>query len=237
MHSILCLEDCQSVLDILEATLGHHQLVFAKTVESAIDLLKRNHISLAILDIELPDGSGLEMMASFPDAFKDIPVIYLTGRKEFSAKVTAFTLGAEDFILKPFDPKELRLRVDAKLKKVETQVNDRAILKIGSLICNMQEQRVYSNQGQENVSLTALEFRIFCLFARTPNKVFSREEILDRIWGNGFSVTERAVDVHISNIRKKLLKSDVSLEAVIGLGYRIFVGNSTNQATPALSAP
>lgn len=230
MHNVLCLDDCPSVLEILESTLNHHRLFLANSIESAVELLKKHPISLALLDVSLPDGTSLELAASQPLLLRNVPVIYLTSKNDFSTKVTAFSLGADDYIQKPFDPRDLRLRVDARLKKIQESKQAALVLRLGNLICDINEQRVYDSQGSQAFPLTGLEFKIFHLLARHSTKIFTREEILERVWGTECSVTERAIDVHISHLRKKISKSNVSVEGVIGLGYRLQVTQDTNQA-------
>lgn len=223
MFRILVVDDAPDVVAILEMTLKGYQLTFASSVKQSEEVLAFDQFDLAVLDIELPDGSGLELMASAQNGQSDMAVIFLTGKKDFASKVSAFSLGADDFMVKPFDPKELRLRVDAKLRKKAAKVASQAVLRVGSLTCNLQEQRLIKNSSRDAIELTSLEFRIFHLLAKTPNKIFSRDEILDRVWGNSFAVTDRAVDVHVSNVRKKLNGTDVTIEAIIGTGYRVSV--------------
>ncbi len=223
MQRILCVEDAPDVLMILEAALRGYQLTFATTTKQASEFISREQYALVLLDIELPDGTGLEVYANFFDRLRGIPVIFLTGKLDFASKVSAFSLGAEDFIIKPFDPKELKLRIDSKLRKLATGADERINLRIGPLVCNSEEQRLFKGGSRESIDLTSLEFRIFHLLAQTPNKIFSRGEILDRCWGQSVTVADRAIDVHISNLRKKLDNSGVRIEAVIGSGYRICV--------------
>jgi DNA-binding response OmpR family regulator len=230
MHKILCVEDGPETIMILEATLRGHELVFAKNLKEAQAALSTGTFSLVFMDIELPDGSGLDVMASFADQLGSVPVIFLTSKSDFASKAAAFSLGADDFVMKPFEPKELRLRVDAKLRRVSTESVSKRVLKLASLVCSLDEQRIYKDHGKEQVELTTIEFRIFALLARTPNKIFARAEILERVWGQTIAVTDRAVDVHISNLRKKISGTGVTIEAVIGSGYRV-------QVRPEATAP
>jgi two-component system response regulator TctD len=117
MYKILCVEDEADVQAVIKATLRAHRLVFAKTVKEAEMLINRDRFSLVIIDIGLPDGSGLELLATLGERLSSTPVIFLTGKTDFASKASAFSLGAEDFIIKPFDPRELKIRVDAKLKR------------------------------------------------------------------------------------------------------------------------
>lgn len=222
MGRVLCVEDGLDTLAILEATLRGHDLRFARSLREAETALgSGDFFHLVLLDIELPDGSGLDLMTRFAADFEELPVILLTGKTDLSWKAAAFALGAEDFIEKPFAPQELRLRVEAKLRREQR----RRLLHLGTLTCSLDEQRLFKGPQREPVDLTTLEFRIFTLLARTPQKIFTRSEILDRVWGSHVAVTERAVDVHVSNLRKKLEGTGVSIEAVVGAGYRL--------ATPA----
>lgn len=221
MQRILCVDDAPEVRLILEATLRGHHLTFAATSKEATQILAREKFTLILMDIELPDGNGLEIMAEWANQLRHTPVIFLTGKKDFASKVSAFSLGAEDFVLKPFDPQELKLRVEAKLRRASREDEEKSLLRVGPVICNLAEQRLFKNNGSEMIDLTTLEFRVFHLLAQAPNKIFSRSEILERAWGEAVSVTNRAVDVHISNLRKKLAGSGVGIEAVIGAGYRI----------------
>jgi two-component system alkaline phosphatase synthesis response regulator PhoP len=228
MHKILCVDDSPETLVLLDAVLKDYQLTFAHCVAEAIEALRHNQFSLALLDIELPDGSGFDIVANQPELLNETSTIFLTVKSDFASKAGAFSLGADDFIIKPFDPKDLKLRVDARIRRVIQRQQDLTVLRVGPVVCNLDEQRLFKGSGQETIDLTSREVRIFSLFARTPNKIFSREEILDRVWGYSVSVTDRAVDVHVSNLRKKLGGSGVSIEAVVGAGYRLSIESPPN---------
>ena len=228
MKSILCIEDSPEVIAILKATLQGHSLCFTSSLKEAERLVNHSSFSIVLLDIELPDGNGLKFMASVQDILKHTPVFFLTGNVDFSVKTEAFSLGAEDFILKPFDPKELKLRVESKIRKTSQALENKIEFSLGKLICNIQEQRLYQSLTREAIELTSLEYRIFTLLAQKPLRIFSRSEILERVWGNSVSVTDRAVDVHVSNLRKKLTGNGVTIEATAKVGYQILVEDSKN---------
>ena len=223
MHKILCVEDGEDTRLILDQTLRGHHLVFADSVREAERVLHSDSFSLILMDVELPDGSGLELLSLLSETIGSTPVMFLTMKSDFLTKASAFALGAEDFIVKPFDPREVRLRVNAKLNRIQRDNGNANELRVGPLICSLSEQRVYSQMGHHQIELTAIEFKIFSTFAHASKKVFSRAELLDRVWGNGVSVNDRAVDVHISNLRKKLINSGVSIDAVINSGYRLLI--------------
>lgn len=221
MQKILCVEDSSVTAQLLKTLLSGYDVTIAKSLQEARASLAKDKFSLLLLDIELPDGTGFELMAELGDNVRFTPVIFLTGRLDFASKASAFALGADDFIVKPFDPKDVRLRIDSKLRKMAVLEQRDQILTIGNLVCNVQEQRLHKKDGGQSIDLTSLEFRIFRLLATAPNKIFTRPEILERVWGQTISVTERAVDVHISNLRKKLEGTGVNIDAIVGTGYRI----------------
>lgn len=223
MNSILCVEDSEDSILILQSTLKDFNVVFAKTLAEAKVILSAEKFSLIILDLELPDGNGLEVLSSLNDFIQNASVIVVTGKNDFSYKVSAFSLGADDFMLKPYDPRELKLRVESKIRKMAQKSQDEHSLRMGDIICNIQEQRIYFSYGKKLADITSIEMRIFRLFCQNPQKVFSRDEILEKVWGPSVAISDRAVDVHISNLRKKLSSSNVNVEAIVGEGYRIKV--------------
>lgn len=228
MQKLLCVEDSPETVLILEATLKGYAVTFANTVSHATQYLRDEKYDLMLLDIELPDGDGNDLCENLPEHNGQMPIMFLTSRKDFSAKATAFALGAEDYIQKPFDPRELRLRIDSKLKRLMRQHSEAQRLTFGKTTLNLLEQRVHGpgHSGKNAIDLTKLEFKILWLLARTPNKIFSRNEIVERVWGAETAITERAVDVHVSNARRKLQTTDVDIEAVIGSGYRLLIRKS-----------
>lgn len=232
VNRILCVEDGLDTIEILEATLRGYDLRIARSLAEAERILSGSpRFQLILLDIELPDGSGLDLFGRQTAVFDEVPVILLTGKTDLTWKAAAFALGAEDYIEKPFQPAELKLRVEARLRRDQRRRN----FQIGSLLCSLDEHRLLKGPARELVDLTSIEFRIFLLLARTPQKIFSRSEILDRAWGDHVAVTERAVDVHVSNLRKKLEGSGVAIEAVVGTGYRLILSDSRRQTEFDLS--
>lgn len=118
MFKILCVEDSSDTIAILATTLEEHQVIFGKSVAEAQRFLQEDRFDLLLLDVDLPDGNGLEILATIQNKIHDMGVICLTGKQDFGSKVSAFSLGADDFVQKPFNPLELKLRVDGKLRKI-----------------------------------------------------------------------------------------------------------------------
>ncbi len=221
MQKILCVDDAPDVLLMMEQIFQGYDYSLASSLQQASGLVDRSKYSVILLDVELPDGSGFDFMTSAIGRLNGSQIIFLTGRNDIASKASAFSLGADDYVVKPFDPTELKFRVDAKLRKAAASVNQQSLLRVGGLVCNLQDQTVCKTDSGEPLDLTFIEFKIFRLLATTPNKIFGRSEILDRVWGHAVSVTDRVVDVHISNLRKKIMNNGVTIEAVIGTGYRI----------------
>lgn len=175
---------------------------------------------LIILDIMLPDWDGFELLKYLKNdpKLKEIPVIMLTARTEEADKVLGLEMGADDYITKPFSPRELVARVKSVLRRYEKTTSE--IITYGDeLVIDLESNQAYL-RGQ-TLQLTATEFKILSLLVSRPGKVFSREEILSHLWGHDKDTLERTVDAHISNLRKKLGELGQSIKNVRGLGYKI----------------
>lgn len=225
---MLVVEDNAEMRILVEAALDEYQLTFSSTLKEAKEALTQRRHELILLDLGLPDGDGLKFLAELSGQAetKDIPVIILSGKTETVNKVMAFSIGAEDFISKPFDPLELKARVSAKLRKSEKQNHLAEILRAGDLKIDVLKQKVWIQKNQESsepVELTTLEFKLLLNFARAPERVFSREFLLNEVWGMNVSITDRTVDTHIGHVRKKLAHSRTKIETVIGSGYRFLI--------------
>ncbi len=228
MRNVLVIEDNAEMRILVEAALDEYQLAFSSTLKEAKDNLRTNKFDLILLDLGLPDGDGLKFLAelSGQSKSKDTPVIILSGKSETVNKVMAFSIGAEDFVSKPFDPLELKARVAAKLRKAEKQQGLAENLRAGDLKIDVLKQKVWIVDGQEKaegVDLTTLEFKLLLNFVRAPERVFTREFLLNEVWGMNVSVTDRTVDTHIGHLRKKLAHSQCKIETVIGSGYRFLI--------------
>lgn len=228
MRNVLVVEDNAEMRILVEAALDEYHLAFSSTLKEAKEHLRGRKFDLILLDLGLPDGDGLKFLAELSDQSrsKDTPVIVLSGRSETVNKVTAFSVGAEDFVSKPFDPLELKARVAAKMRKSEKQQMLAENLRAGDLNIDVLKQKVSivdGDESAESVELTTLEFKLLLCFARAPERVFTREYLLGEVWGLNVSVTDRTVDTHIGHLRKKLAQSTCRIETVIGSGYRFLI--------------
>lgn len=225
MHNVLIIEDSPEIFRIVERFLGQDvHLTWAKTVNEAETFLRQRTFDLIILDVILPDGDGFDFFskAQAEGVLADVPVVFLTSKGAIQEKVLGFSLGAEDYIVKPFDPMELKARVEAKLKKRDRSKLQADTLRWNGLEINKSSQRVWINESgkPEEIHLTSIEFKLLILLASHPHRVFSRDDILDAVWGQSLYVYPRSVDTHISKLRKKLGPGAKFIESVHGSGYR-----------------
>lgn len=224
---ILCVEDSPEYQLLVGQSLKNYDVTYASTLKDATEQLATNKYDLILLDLSLPDGDGISLFsdisAKTDGSSHFFPVIVLSAFDSISNKVAAFSLGAEDFISKPFDLVELRVRVDAKIKKISVLREKSNFMKIGNLEIDSERHQVFvvSPAGKEALSLTNLEYRILQILGKKPDRIFSREMLLNMAWGDTRHVTDRSVDVYISYLRKKLKSSNVSIETVTGSGYRL----------------
>lgn len=227
MRHVLVIEDNAEMRILVEAALDEYQLTFSPSLAEGKDHMRGQRFDLILLDLGLPDGDGLKFLAeiSGQPGGKDIPVIILSGKSETVNKVMAFSIGAEDFVSKPFDPLELKARVSAKMRKSEKNQQLNEIQRAGDLKIDMLKQKVWVqiNQEFEPVELTTLEFKLLINFVRAPERVFTRDFLLNEVWGMNVSVTDRTVDTHVGHLRKKLARSKTKIETVIGSGYRFLI--------------
>lgn len=229
MTRILLVEDAPDTRALVARALADYRVESVGTLLDAERLLKQERFDLMLLDIGLPDGDGLKFLSrqSAEPQERRVPTLVVSAHDDVPSKVMAFSLGVEDFVTKPFDPSELRARVRAKLRKHEEEKARGDVVTIGELTLNASEHRAERRDAQGRtrpVEFTAKEFQLLLFLAKRPETVVSRETILDGLWGRDANVVDRAIDTHISHIRRKLgSESRVSIKAVPGEGYRLSV--------------
>lgn len=171
--------------------------------EEALELAKRNEYDIILLDIMLPEMSGFEVCRHIRE-FSDVPIIMLTAKNDDMDKILGLEYGADDYLTKPFNILELKARIKAILrrnKRQESKENDKTI-EIGSLKIDTESRRVFVDDAEAN--LTAKEFDLLELLMKNPNKVYSRDELLNLVWGYDYPGDVRTVDVHIRRLREKV---------------------------------
>lgn len=232
MAKILCIEDSQDFVIYLTSVLKDHTLSFAPTLNDAFKYVQngRESFDLILLDVSLPDGNGIKALGQFKDAFsaKNIPIIILSADNDILSKVAAFGVGADDYIVKPPHSAELKARIEARLRAAQAQAKDSQHIKIGNLIIDSDKMSIQIQLADkvENVDLTPSEFKLLKILSTRPGQVYSRDYLIDHVWGIAKHITERTVDAHISHLRKKISLSTAKVETVLGAGYKIEVKES-----------
>jgi len=220
---ILVVDDKAELRTLLKSYLTQEgfDVVTAGDGREALFVCRHEKPDLIILDLMMPEMSGYEFMRAYSRE-ADTPIIILTARLEESDKVLGLELGADDYVTKPFSPRELTARVRAVLRRVEKQGTGRAdVLRAADITLDREKRLVMV--GERHVELTPSEFDLLATLMAAPGRVFSRLELLDRIQGSAYEGYERTIDVHIRNLRTKI-EPDPSrpryIETVYGAGYR-----------------
>ena len=217
---ILVVDDEEDILEFLSYNLraeGYDVLVADNGV-LAIELAKQQQPSLIILDVQMPDMDGIttcEKIREIP-SLKETVVTFLTARSEDYSQIAGFEAGADDYITKPIRPKVLVSRVKALLKRRGITKDTKAIIELGDIVID-KEKHLTTYKGQE-VIFAKKEFKLLKLLISKPGKVFTREEILEKVWGSDIIVGDRTIDVHIRKLREKL--ADHYIKTVKGVGYK-----------------
>jgi two-component system alkaline phosphatase synthesis response regulator PhoP len=224
---VLVAEDEQDVAELIRYHLAKdgYEVIVAKTGAEALRRAREAKPDLVLLDIMIPQMNGWEVCRCLkrePET-ADIPVIMVSGRVEEGDKVLGFELGADDYVTKPFSPRELlaRIRAVARRRKVGDGEGKRSHLKAGGL--EIDRERFEVTVGGRVIDLTPKEFELLATLVAAPGRVFRRDELLDIVWGHDGFVEPRTVDVHMARLRAKFLSAKVQLpgvETVRGVGYR-----------------
>lgn len=218
---VLVVEDEEDLNEILQFNLeseGYH----VDTSFSAEEALKRDlsGYDLMILDVMMGKISGFGLAQRIrKEMLLDVPIIFLTARDAENDMLTGFNLGADDYIIKPFSIKELQARVKAVLKRAKVSPAEVAstVLNMGRLAIDLETKRLVL--GEKKIELTRKEYEIISLLAKTPGRIFSREEILRRIWDSDVIVTDRTVDVNMTRLRRKMEEYGSYIRNKPGFGY------------------
>lgn len=219
---LLLVEDESSIAEVLEYNLRREDFE-VKTVDRgdlALSAIKQRLPDLVILDLMLPGIDGLDVLREVRGAraTRNVPVIVLTAKSEEIDRIVGLELGADDYIPKPFSPREVVLRVKAILRRLNNQDRDDAPVTIGAVTLDPEAHRC--TIGGDEITLTATEFRLLHLLMERRGRVQTRERLLSDVWGYPDDVDTRTVDTHVRRLRRKLGSSSDLLETVFGVGYR-----------------
>lgn len=228
MFPILVAEDDRKIANVVRAYLQEagYRVVLAETGRDAVRAAAEEPPLLVILDLTFPDMAG-EAVCQELKELGEFPIIMLTSKASEEERLVGFALGADDYVVKPFSPRELVSRVRAVLKRAQRQeLGGAEQLRFNSGDLCLDGQTFAASRRGEQVNLTPTEFKLLLTLAATPQKVFSREELVEKALGYQFEGYERSIDAHVKNIRQKLAddpRSPTYIQTLYGVGYR-FIG-------------
>ena len=222
MNTILVVEDEPGIARLVQDYLERagFAVALAANAGEALAQARAQRPALVVLDLGLPDRDGLDVTRDLR-RFTDVPIVMLTARGDESDRIVGLELGADDYVVKPFSPKELVARVRAVLRRVEGKAAGGETVRALDVAIDLPRRRV--TVGDRRVELTATEFALLATLAREPGRVFTRGQLLDAVHGVSFESYERAIDAHVKNLRRKLEPTPGSpryIETVHGIGYR-----------------
>ncbi|MCM8786954.1 MAG: response regulator transcription factor [Candidatus Omnitrophica bacterium] len=221
-EKILIVEDDKNISKLVKYNLEKEGFECFTTLnaEEALEILDKYPIDLIILDIMLPGMDGFEACRTIKEdnRFKNIPIIMLTAKGQEIDRIVGLELGADDYIVKPFSPRELNLRVKAILRRGKIKEIKKDILNIDAITVNIPKHKVTINQKE--IKLTPIEFKLLVTLMERQGRVQTRERLLADVWDMHAEVYTRTVDTHIKRLRKKLGKVGSLIETVVGFGYR-----------------
>jgi DNA-binding response OmpR family regulator len=223
MKKILVVDDEKKIVEIIKAYLERegYQVIPALDGKSALSLALSQKPDLIVLDLMLPEMSGWDVCRMLRKE-SEVPIIMLTARDEVTDKIVGLEMGADDYITKPFDPKELVSRVRAVLRRTEPATIRPKIISLVDLVIDLDKRIV--QRGDIMIELTHNEFDLLRVLAENPGKVFSRMQLLDKVQGDAYEGYERAIDSHIKNLRKKIEPDPEHpryISTVYGVGYKL----------------
>lgn len=222
---IVLIEDEKDIVELVRYNFKKEGFEFSSFTsgKEGLEHLRRHPVDLVLLDIMLPDLDGLEicMRLRAEDRMKSLPIIFLTAKGEEIDRVLGLEIGADDYVVKPFSPRELVARVKAVLRRQTRPIERQEVVEAQNLRLDARTQEV--TVGGKPTELSTLEFKLLHFLASHPRRIFSREQLLDEVWGRDHFVTPRTVDVHIRRVREKIeIQPDRPqyIQTVRGAGYR-----------------
>jgi DNA-binding response OmpR family regulator len=221
-ETVVVVDDEQSIIDFIQIYLEREGFICKGINDGLIAFndIMQNKPTLVVLDVMLPGMSGFDVCRRLRASNNQVPVIMLTAKDDDIDKILGLELGADDYLTKPFNPRELIARIKAVLRRNTLKKRtEEVIIKAGDITINMQRREV--TVDGKSVFLRTQEFELLRVLAEEPGRVYSRDQLLYLAWGYDFAGQTRTVDVHVAQLRKKLETSKVQLETVTGYGYKL----------------
>jgi DNA-binding response OmpR family regulator len=226
MHTkILLVEDSLEFQKVIESTMGFkYKIDCVGSVEDARARIASGDYALILLDVMLPDGSAFDLVRGVRESLElsHTPIIFMTAKNSISDKFTGFSLGADDYVTKPFDATELMLRVDSLILKSQKRKYYSENIQCGPIRLEVMNMAIFVtiDGAERQISATPIEFKLLLKLIQNNQKVLSRQQLLDSVWGNGVYIEDRSIDKHISAIRKKIHPFGELIKTMSGVGYK-----------------
>ena len=221
--TILIIEDDPSIVELLKLYLqqADYRIILASDGEDGLEKYYNENPDCILLDLMLPKMDGIELCRMIRLDDSATPLIMLTGKGESYDIIKGLDTGADDYVVKPFNPNELMARIKSVLRRSDRTQDDNNILKIYGMTVILNEHRLIINQAE--YFLAPKEIELLHYLISFPNQILSRQQILDNVWGTGFEGDNRTLDVHIKRLRDKLLDAgaNISIKTIRGIGYRL----------------
>lgn len=229
MAIILIVDDDPNIRELIGLYLAKEgfELLQAEHGKDALQKMKQYKADLVVLDIMMPMMDGWELCSELRRLYPDTPLLMVTAKGETGQKVKGFNLGTDDYLVKPFDPPELVVRVKALLKRYKIAASSR--VQVGNIELNRQTYKV--TYGHKELALPPKEFELLFKLGSYPGQIFTREQLIEQIWGADYAGDDRTIDVHIKRLRERFAGSSddippaFQIGTVYGLGYRLVVDN------------
>lgn len=219
MATILVTEDDANIRRLIKDHLVNsgYLVLEASDGEEALDVMEHHHIDLLITDVMMPETDGLELTSDLRESGYDFPILMITALETVEDKRNGFLAGSDDYMVKPVDMEEMVLRVAALLRRAK--ITSSNLLEVGSTVLNQEQMTITSDDAV--IELPAKEFKLLHKLLSNPKKIFTRQQLMDEIWGYDVQSMDRTVDVHIKRLREKLSAvKDFEIVTVRGLGYK-----------------
>ena len=222
MKKILIVEDEESIRGFLKINLKRNgfEVLETNNGEEGLEILEREEPAMVILDVMLPGIDGFEVCKRIREKQEDIGIIMLTAKGQEMDKIIGLEYGADDYMVKPFNPMELLLRIKAILRRIGKD-DEKKVLKEGIFTVDIYGKKIF--KGDEEIDLTPKEYALIKIFIENPNRAFSRDELLDLAWGKNYFADSKIIDVNIRRLRSKIEDSSSKqgyIETIWGFGYR-----------------
>jgi len=221
MPTILVVDDEHNIVELARLYLANegYRVLEAGDGEAALTLAHTEQPDLIVLDIMLPKVDGWDVCKRLRQEGCDVPIIMLTARDDDVDKIVGLEIGADDYMTKPYNPRELVARVKAVLRRAEAPLKQSRVLVVAHLCID--RGRREAKLGEEELTLRAKEFDLLATFAEHEGLVLSRDQLLKLVWGYDFYGDSRTVDVHVARLREKLGEAGIAIETVWGIGYKL----------------